>query len=280
MNAQAQTAPLAATSADLAKRIDDERRRLLMEQNLQVNLEGQRLAPLEAGDDEALDRVEAQINGCCDRQARIQERLEILQRRLDEARANERQSILDELRARAESAREIGEGLIRKEYAKSARQMAAALAKLDAIDAFIESANRVFDRAGENAFVESPNHIRQQPRRQTEKKVRRVVNIFHPAHPHYGKAVIPSNRQHGLPAMLSLHGGGECDNEVEIEEIVIEDDGPYWNRSLTDDVVLPTIEPTGQPLWRGERRHYGDSAADERRAVMAELGIDTSLPEV
>jgi hypothetical protein len=44
MNADAKATQLAATSVDLQKRIDDERRRLLMEQNLHVNLEGQRLA--------------------------------------------------------------------------------------------------------------------------------------------------------------------------------------------------------------------------------------------
>jgi hypothetical protein len=276
MNAELKPTQLAATSADLTERIDAERRRLLLEQNLEKDLEGQRLAPLEAGDDAALDDVESKINSCSDRQARIEERLAILQRRLDEALANERQAVLDDLRARADAAREAGEGLIRREYLKHAKSLVAALAKLQAIDVFIERANRVLTRASEQLQVPSPNAIRQQPMRRVEKTVRRTVNIFDRLHPHYGNAHIPINRQYGLPAKLGLKDGGECDTEVEIEEIVEEIVGPYWREPLTTEVVLPSVEPTAEPLWHptnAERLTY-----DEH--VLADIGIDPSMPEI
>src|SRR5688500_17892942 len=95
-------APLSA--AGIQQRIDDERNRLLIEQNLAHSLAGQRLAPLEAGDDEALDRVEAQVAACIERQFRIQERLEILEQRLTQTQEREAQAELDAIAARANKA--------------------------------------------------------------------------------------------------------------------------------------------------------------------------------
>jgi hypothetical protein len=233
---------------------------------------------LTEGSDEEVDACDNRIDAARAEQVRVLERVDLLIGQLVEANANARQSILNNLRARANAAREIGEGLIRKEYAKYAKLLATTMAKLDSIRIFIRSANHVLERAGENEPVDSPNHIRQQGRIQREKKVIRTVNIFHPGHPHYGKAVIPYNRQGSLPAKLRLEAGGECDTEVEIEEVVMEDDGPYWNQELPESVVLPTIEPTGAPLWDGERiRRHGSDNDDE---LLTELGIDATLPEV
>jgi chaperonin cofactor prefoldin len=159
MNAEAKAAPLAATSVELEVRIADERRRLLLDQNLQINLEGQRIAPLEAGDDEALDRIEAQINHCCDRQARIQERLEILQRRVDEARAAEHAAELDAIAEHAQQARKIGERLIQDDYPKLARTLANLLQQLSASDAIVADANRALTAAGRPSIASS-NQVR------------------------------------------------------------------------------------------------------------------------
>ena len=65
---------------------------------------------------------------------------------------------------------------------------------------------------------------------------------------------------------------------VEIEEVVMEDDGPYWNQELPESVVLPTIEPTGAPLWDRERHRRHGSDGDDK--LLTELGIDATLPEV
>jgi len=65
LNADAKNPPLAAlSSADVQTRIDDERSRLLIEQNLEHDLTGQRIAPLrrqravryEGSEDEPLAR--------------------------------------------------------------------------------------------------------------------------------------------------------------------------------------------------------------------------------
>jgi hypothetical protein len=77
-------------------------------------------ASREAGDDEALDRVEAQINAYHDRQARIQERLEILERRLAEAPSTERNNELDRLTEQAQERHATAVKLITIAYPKLA----------------------------------------------------------------------------------------------------------------------------------------------------------------
>ena len=81
MNAKAETT-LAPTAQQIEKWISDERRLLLADPNLQINLEGQRLAPLEAADYVALNRVEQHLSECIERQERAQERIALFTRRL------------------------------------------------------------------------------------------------------------------------------------------------------------------------------------------------------
>jgi hypothetical protein len=239
MNAEANTAPLAASSADLEKRIDDERRRLLIEQNLQVNLEGQRLAPLEAGDDEALDRVEAQINSCCDRQARIQERIEILQRRLEEAKGRENEADLDALAARADRIRIIGEKAIAK-YAELAAPLAQILHRLAAADALINAANRKLHAAG-RAIVASPNDIRCRPAQRFDRTVKRTVGIGQREHPHHDDW-----SGGGGEKTAYLKSGGDCPRFMEVDIVEHVSILGHHAEPLHETVVLPGIVPAAE----------------------------------
>lgn len=182
MNAEAKPEPLVATSLELQQRTDEERRRLLIEQNLQANLQGQRLTPLEAGDDAALDRVEGLISACSDRQARIQERLEILDRRLQEARALEGERELDQIAARAELARQSGIRLIEIEYAKQAKSLATILRKLALIDEAIDRDNRRLLAAGRKA-VSKPNETRSRRTVRIELTERMLLGLGDHRHP-------------------------------------------------------------------------------------------------
>lgn len=132
----------ALSSAEIEARIQNERQRLLAEQKMERELSDQRLAPLEAGDDDALDQVEAQINACRDRQFRIQERIEILETRVETARENEQSATLDKIAEQAERARFVGESLIRSEYKNLALGLREFLIKISLLQEFITRSNK------------------------------------------------------------------------------------------------------------------------------------------
>ena len=249
-------APL--TTAGIQQRIDDERRRLLIEQNLAHSLAGQRLAPLEAGDDEALDRFEAQIAACTERQFRIQERLEILEQRLTEAQERETQANLDAIAARANKAREIGEKLIRSEYRKHAEALASVLSKLHAIDTFIDARNRELERGG-HELVSSPNIIRCRHGRHWEETVRKRVGIAEAAHPHHEAYYsAPSLRHESHHDEFVMVNGERVARFVEVETVESRfepGDFPDPLYACTVPAVGPAPEGEGlTPLWNGRRQ--------------------------
>lgn len=273
MNATTTAGPIPLNSTELQTRIEAERGRLLIEQNLHVDLEGQRLAPLEAGDDEALDRVEAQINACNDRQARIQERLEILERRLTEATDREESNRLDAIAARGNRARELGEALIR-EYGELAPKLAAILERLAACEDIIEDTNNILHRAKRDQdMVRSPNAIRCRPRRTWTEMVRKTVGPREPGHPLYGHNYSQTPACH--PVQKVFGNGVEYDVFVEADvEVEMTDCGDRPD-ALYKAAVLPAVGPapdvnTGlPPLW----------AHDEFRGCRISEGVRDEVSE-
>jgi hypothetical protein len=270
MNAEARTAPLAASPSELETRIADERRRLLMEQNLQVNLEGQRLAPLEAGDDEALDRVEVQINQCCDRQARIQERIEILERRLVEAQEREREHQLDALAARADRARILGEAAI-GEYGRQANALVPLLRRLCAIEKFVEQTNQQLIAAGREA-IHSPNAIRCRVPRRFDRTITKRVGIGEREHPHFGQMLSRSNGGD----VAYLEGGGQCPTFMEVQVVEHVHETGEWPEPIHEATFLPGIDPPkpdqcSLPLYNGERAEVDEN---DMRELEAELELE------
>ena len=114
----------AINSSTVHERIDAEQKRLEAEALREKQLEADRLPLLESGDDAALDKVEAAINESRTAQLRTQERIELLTKRLSEREQLEQQGKFDELRERADRLREVGEQLIREQYAKAAGELA------------------------------------------------------------------------------------------------------------------------------------------------------------
>lgn len=252
-------------SAELQARIDSERQRLLAEQNIERDLTGQRLAPLEAGDDEALDAVEASINACRDRQLRIQERLEILEQRQAEAQKREEAEALQRLREQAEAARILGEKLIRQDYAKQAKAMASTLAKLYAIDQLIVRANRRIERANDEALelVDSPNRIRCIPYREWTEKVIREVGMNHPAHPYHlgrntvwgpDRAYMKKHNVHAAYAPMirvDQYSGEPVPETVEAEVEELHFESGESKADLFEAIRLPRAEAEGGEFWGG-----------------------------
>jgi hypothetical protein len=265
VNADAKEQPLSPlNSADVQARIDDERRRLLVEQNLEHDLTGQRIAPLEAGDDAALDRVEAQLNQCKDRQFRIQERLEILESRLTVAAETEQAAELDVIEARANKARELGEKLIRTEYVKLAKPMAEFLRKVRALDGFVEQANRRLVKGGRDG-VRASNGVRCAPSETLTETERRRVGVGQPEHPYYGRAVMVSNEK------AQVFGTGEYVNTfVEVDVPVTRRRAGWQKVPLHDEIVLGTADAEPGALWDSGVARKVDASID---AILRELGV-------
>jgi chaperonin cofactor prefoldin len=282
LNAPTNTQPIVAlSSADVQTRIDDERRRLLIEQNLEHDLTGQRIAPLEAGDDAALDRVEAQINQCRDRQFRIQERLEILEKRLAESHEREAGAELDALTDRANRARELGEKLIRTEYEKHATALAGVLGKLAAVDRVIDIANLRLARAGRE-YVAGPNGVRARAAVRVEKT--RTVRLApsHTEHPsqHSGDAEWSERGREFRPGNWDNNPGwiskstGERIEAVEITVPDFDHTPGYVPDPLIKVITLPAVQADDAPLWYGARPEVSDIDIE---ALMREL--DTGKPQ-
>lgn len=240
--------PLSA--ADIEARIRAEGERLLTEQNLEEELGQQRVAPLEAGDDDALNRIEQRINECRDRQLRIQERAGLLKRRLEEARQRERDAELDHVVAVADRAREIGERLITEEYAEHATALARMLGKLTSINALIDAANARMEGTNRKG-VARPNVMRCRRGREWIEKETVRVGIYDRDHPYFGKAELSRNN----PDVAYLRGSDETvPARMTIEREVRKHETTNWERDLIDVVLLPGVGPAPEgsglaPLW-------------------------------
>jgi hypothetical protein len=263
------TQPPALSSTELDERIRAEGQRLLIEQNLEQGLAQQRLAPLEAGDDAALDRIEQQINECRDRQIRIQERVDLLNRRVEEARQRERDAELDHVVAVANRAREIGERLITEDYAEHAAVLVEVLGKLAAINALIDAANQR-TTGTDRKNVAKPNLIRCHPGREWTEKETVRVGIHDRDHPHYGKAELSTNN----PNVAYLKDGGETvPATMVIEREVLRRADMRREPDLVGSVVLPGVGPAPEgsgltALW------------DERKAREAAANLPSLRAEI
>ncbi len=253
-----------ATSSAIEGRIRAEQQRLLIEQNIERDLEGQRLAPLEAGDDDALDQIEAGINASRDRQLRIQERIELLERRLADAQDREADRYIDQLREQADAERERGLRLIRSDYVRQARALAKTLHELALIDRRITEVNREISAAGRDDLVDSPNETRNRPTEYETVTVRRRVGIGQPEHPGHNKRRPVSSDGHLMdnPRSPTVHfaDGTSMPRYMEVdvpERQCIEGvrQGPLW-----DVIRLPRPGLEGDDIWDGPTAEIGNAS--------------------
>jgi hypothetical protein len=224
---------------------------------------------LTEGSDEEVDACENRTDAARSEQVRILERVDLLIGQLVEANAKARQSRLDDLRARAESAREIGERLLKVDYAKAAKSLGSTLSKLHAISVFIETANRFLQRRGVEQPVPSPNVIRCRPRVITEVQVMRTVDYLDPRHPAHGNVYFAHD---GRPY---VNGTNERATPVEIEVTERHDTDPYFPDPVEEAAFVPGLEPHTD-FWDADDR----ISAEKQLAVLADLGINPELPEL
>lgn len=272
---------LTPTSADIQARIDSERTRLSSEQKIERDLAAQRLVPLEAGDDEALDAVEASINACRDRQLRIQERLEILETRKADALEEEADARLDAIAAKATEARERGNALIRQDYVRQARALSKTLAKLAAIDRFIRQANQELESGGRDP-LENSNDFRCRPSEYRTVTVSREVGIGNPEHPGHGKATVAhSGGNRGWGEFVRFVDGSKLPTYMAVELEERQHIPSIFRKPLYEAIELPTPSVEGDPIWDSGSPADEDFIADligviERPA--AELVDDEATP--
>lgn len=256
-NAANTAPPLASTG--IQQRIDAERARLLVEQNLETELTTQRVAPLEAGDDEALDRIEAQINACRDRQFRIQERVELLNGRL-EAAAKEDEARATEFRLKV--AKEI-EKLVAPavhEYEVLAQKTAAALAHLAAVDSAVSKlANELYERGHYNVVKGSWAALY----RPQEITPARTVKV---------KKKVPSQNQGPRVTQDGVPIFGVQFKEIEVEEVVQETRTKEYREPPVHAIaVLPRTSLESRGFWSPGESADGDAVrkliADAEHAV-------------
>jgi hypothetical protein len=268
--------PLALTSSEIDNRIAAERQRLLAEQNLEADLTNQRLAPLEAGDDEALDRVEANLNACRDRQFRIQERIGLLESRLAATREHEAAEELATLRRRAIKAARMGEAVIRERYAPQAAAMAQTLARLAALDRFVHETNRQLEQAGQEPVPDS-NNFRHVPGRTIEETERRMVGCGNSLHPAYGKVVADGGGE-----MVTAKDGARYPRFMEMDVTTSRFTPTIFVAKITEAVELPAPlrddedHPPGM-LWDKKRLSMIDSS--DVAAVLAEIDAAPDDPD-
>jgi hypothetical protein len=264
--------PLA--SAEVEARIDTERNRLLDEQRIEADLLQQRIAPLEAGDDESLDRIETQINQARDRQLRIQERIELLQTRLEAAKAVEREAHLDHLQRLAEAARERAVKIIFEDYARLAPELADSLRRIEVADTLVERVNMVL-RENSRAPIRASNWARCRPERRYTETVRKRFGPSERGHPHYGN-IAGGSEGDLATAVVYLKGGGEAPALAEVdvqEERTISEDRP---EVLFTEVLLPGVGPAPEgkglaPIWKHDPWNRKNVSKADLDALAAEI---------
>jgi len=243
MNAKSDTAVL-SKPADIEARIEAERKRLFDEQALQIELEKQRLLPLEQGNDEVLDAIETKIAKSIERHERIQERIKLLQKRHDESVESERNADLDAVEARANTLREQGERLIRTEYPKLAGQLGSLLKRLLLIDTAIERENRALQQAGRDQ-VPASNYVRCTPAKYIDFTDLVTVHPSDPRHSLHAHAV-PSRRTQGREEHAVWVDSRDSSKIIECENVQVqtrERIGGHYPNPLYEVITLPPAEP-------------------------------------
>jgi hypothetical protein len=262
-------APIGPEAEAEAARIVEDRKLLAAEEGNERELIELRKSRLADADDAEIDDIELKIGASRSKQLRLIERIEVRSQRLINANAKVRQSLIDDLIARGEAARELGEKILKTDYAKAAKSLGLTLSKLHAISTFIETANRFLQRRGIKRPIASPNAIRCRPRVITEVQVMRTVDYLDPRHPAHGNVYFAHD---GRPY---VNGMTERAMPVEIEVTERRDTDPYFPSPVEEEAFIPGLEPHAH-FWSAADR----ISEKKRLAALADLGINPELPEL
>jgi hypothetical protein len=263
-------APIGPEAEAEAARIADDRKLLAAEEANERELIELRKSRLADADDAEIDDIELKIGASRSKQLRIIERIEVRSQRLIDANAKVRQSLIDDLITRGEAARELGEKVLRTEYAKAAEKASAAITKLAAISRYIERINYFLSRRQPGTHVGSPNAIRCRPVHRYEETVKRTVDWGDPRHPAYGKVHFTLN---GRPCTQ----GGVLVEPIEIEETVTRTIDSYIPGLIEEEAVLPGLQQHADYWNTSHLRRVQDEELTEH---LAAIGFDLTFPEI
>lgn len=265
------------TTQEIETRIGAERERLASEERNEVALTESRLAPLEAGDDAELDKVERKIDESRSQQLRIQERIELLERRLESQRIAEHDQSLDELSKRTDQVRIAADKLIVEEYAKHAAALRAVLLRVLAARRFIDQSNRTLERAG-RPLIDSIEEARTIAGFHGEEKFgRATVLATDPRHPR-SKEYWELHRclSHGA---VTNERGSISDQmrsirETEVEFALSREWIPaHRPKQLDETVRLPAVDPMADAFWDPTRLEKIETDASDIDLLLGEQPV-------
>jgi len=169
------------------KRIADLRASIAADEQSTAELRIKRTAMLTADDDDAIGRIDIEIDRLQRRIGLSQERIAASEQAEQDAAQQEHEQYLDALAAKAEKARGIGTGLL-QDYAKHAAALAAVLSRLSAVESLIDDTNRTLAKAGRTT-VAPVNAERCRVARTESQTIRRTVGVGEACHPLHDVAV-------------------------------------------------------------------------------------------
>jgi hypothetical protein len=240
----------------------------------EAKLKTARTDALLADDQKEVDRIDAQLATIGRDAERRRERVALLTSQLEKAQERERNEDLDKVAARTDRARELGESLIRKEYAKAAAALADVLHKIHAIDVFISGQNRILEK-GDREQINSPNAIRTKPAWTEKRMLRQRLGIDNPRHPLHdrwnAKAGFYTRDHSGTgPTYTKLLDHTEVEAYAEVEYEVEESHTPDWKYPLYEEVKFIANAGTDRtPLFNSESSDHHERLAK----FITELGL-------
>lgn len=252
------------SSVKIAAEIQTETRRADEAEAEQATLVTARERVLLDDDTKELDKIEARSEALDKAVKRHRDRVALLQQRLEQVQDKEHSDALDALTAQASKARDIGQRLIRNDYAKAARAVAATMEKLYAIENLVEDINRTLQANGREALP-GPNQIRCRPRQVWEETERRTVGLGQPEHPFYGRATRLHQGDRAVVNGTSETVPVFMDIDVPVTRIT----PAHSPEPLQNTLVLPCPDDTGLDLWNGCHSH----PAQPIEKILSDLGL-------
>ncbi len=228
------------------------------------DLQASRNDALLIGDSARLDEIEISVEQFRKENGRREERIALLDAALVKIDARDQAAYLESLRQRAAKAAQLGEEIIRKEYAPAAKKIGAAIEKLAALRGAIRDANHSLDRHGADQVpdFDANRHV---PGWQPPPETKLIeIDARDSRHPNWESW---RNCYRGLTTEQAERILSEW-GTVEIEETKTPPRvGPSNAEILEETVNLPGVVGSDLYFWRGEYCRHGYTTMTERRSA-------------
>lgn len=230
------------------------------------DLQGSRQTALLAGDSARLDEIEIAVEHHRKENGRRLERIALLDAELLRVDERDHAARMEVLRQRAQKAADLGEEIIRKEYAPNAKKIGAAIEKLAALRAVISDANSILERNGADQVgdFDANRHVPGwQPPPETRLIEINAMDTRHPEHERYRGGYAGRSKESSDRFLQEL-------GTVEIEETKTPGyEHAVWAEKLEDTVSLPGVIGSDPYFWRGDWHQHGYvQMTDRRRAEL------------